>query len=148
MGHHAVTRKVTRRTANVAAKSAGLRWKPIAPWWGRRTMGHVPSPTIDAGEIAELYGCAINSVYRLHLRCPGFPAPRRLGRRCIWDRAAVMGHFTKFMGWAPEVDEREAAPVPLVVDGVASPGPGHATTVRTRRHRATHGSHGPRGPRL
>lgn len=46
--------------------------------------GLVPTPTMDAKEIAELYGIARNSVYRLHLR-------RRRSRRRYASVGAACG---------------------------------------------------------
>jgi predicted DNA-binding transcriptional regulator AlpA len=54
-------------------------------------------PTIAADEIAQLYGVAVNTVYRLHRIRSGFPPPAKVGRRCVWPRAEVMAdHATLF----------------------------------------------------
>ena len=104
-------------------------------------MHPVPPPTIAAPEIAELYGCAVNTVYRLHLRRPSFPAPRCLGRRRLWDRAAVMADFADFMGWVTPEHQ------PVVLPAAASIALLATTTVRNRRRRSTPAPRGPRGPR-
>lgn len=149
MGQRAVTHTVTHRTSGAAAASGAPRKRVVAPWRRHWTVFQVPRPTIDARGIAELYGIAVNSVYRLHLRCAGFPSPCRLGRRCIWDREAVMAHFVTCMGWVtPGALAPDAAPMSPTVGGVAATRSGHPTTVRARRRRATPAPHGPRGPRL
>ena len=105
-------------------------------------------PTISAPEIAALYGIAVNSVYRLHERHPGFPAPLSLGRRRVWNREAVMAHHA---AWLLGGDMVLVAAPPALEPAVrrsASSKPGHATTVRSRRRRAAPAPRGARGPRL
>ena len=109
-------------------------------------------PTISAPEIASLYGIAKNSVYRLHERHPGFPGPLCIGSRRVWDREAVMAHHA---AWRSAGDMAVAGtalavglPVPATPVRATHAQLGHATTVRSRRQRATAGPRGARGPRL
>ncbi|MDA8354970.1 MAG: hypothetical protein M0Z95_01405 [Actinomycetota bacterium] len=105
-------------------------------------------PTISAPEIAALYGIAVNSVYRLHERHPGFPAPLSLGRRRVWRREAVMAHNAAWLRGGAMVLIATPPVLEATVTRSVTSQPGHATSVRPRRRRAAPAPCGARGLRL